>query len=162
MVAGMVASRGSAQAASTARRGPAQALWEQRRGTPVEEPGAFCAALLGRVRYALPADVDAPTWRVALRHFAQGQPTAATFRRLLEQRAARREAPGAASPGTRVAAFLLREWERYCLARLVGTGSASRRRSPGRRGRRPAAPRAPRGVWRVVGRPPTGAAPTGQ
>jgi hypothetical protein len=35
------------------------------------DPGSFCAALLGPLAYALPADMDAATWHVALRHFAQ-------------------------------------------------------------------------------------------
>ena len=103
-----MASRVNAQAGPSAQPGPAQALWEQRRARPVEEPGAFCAALLGRLRYTLPPDVHEPTWRLALRHFDQRRPTEATFRRQLEQRAARREGKEAA--GARVAAFLLREW----------------------------------------------------
>jgi hypothetical protein len=66
-------------------RGPAQALCEQRRRQLPTDPGSFCAALLGPLTYALPAEVDAATWRVALRHFAERRPTEAEFRHLLER-----------------------------------------------------------------------------
>ena len=93
--------------------GPGQALWQRRIDAPT--PAAFCAALLGDLSSAVPADVPAATWRVALRYFAERQLPGTTFRRLLEQRAERTGAtnPTAASsdadPGARVAAYLLRE-----------------------------------------------------
>jgi hypothetical protein len=120
------------------RAGPGQALWKRR--IVATTPTAFCAALLGNIRYALPADVPATTWKVALQYFAERQLPEAAFRRLLEQRAARDRAapatPGGADAGARVAAYLLREWEHYQLARqMAPTG-------PGRRaGGRAGAPR---------------------
>src|SRR5918912_953750 len=107
--------------------GPAQALCEQRRRQLPTDPGSFCAALLGSLAYTLPAELDAATWRVALRHFAQRRPTDSEFRRLLEQRAQTRRG-SEPDAGARVAAFLLREWERYGLARLLGVASAGGRR----------------------------------
>jgi hypothetical protein len=114
--------------------GPAQALWARR--VTATTPAAFCAALLRTAAYALPDDVSAPTWQLALRHVAERQPTEPVFRRLLEQRAAR--GPGASSdPGSRVASYLLREWERYQRARLLAPAGPGRRRrgqaAPGRR-----------------------------
>jgi hypothetical protein len=50
------------------RAGPGQALWKRR--IVAATPAAFCAALLGEVRYVLPADVPAATWQVALRLWA--------------------------------------------------------------------------------------------
>ena len=108
--------------------GPAQALWARR--VQVTTPGAFCAALLGKLRYTLPADVPTPTWQVAVRHFAERQPTEAEFRRLLERRATRVHGTGD-DPGARVAAYLLREWERYQLARQVAPAAPDRRPSSG-------------------------------
>jgi hypothetical protein len=83
--------------------------------------------LLSALVYALPSDVDAATWRVALRHFAQRQPPEDAFRRLLEQRVQAGQG-GEGDAGARVAAFLLREWERYSLARLLGVAAGGRRR----------------------------------
>jgi hypothetical protein len=115
--------------------GPAQALWARR--VNATTPAAFCAALLGTLAYALPEDVPAPTWQLALRHLAERQPTEPVFRRLLEQRATRGQ--GASSdPGSRVASYLLREWERYQRARQLAPAGPSRRRrgqtaAPGQR-----------------------------
>ena len=153
--------------------GPGQALWRRRLDAPT--PAAFCAALLGDVSYALPVDMPAATWRVALRYFAERQLPETTFRRLLEQRAERTGAtnPTAASSdadaGARVAAYLLREWEQYRLARrLAPTGpgrgvggrtGAARRRSARRSSSQD---RAAQVAWLqrlgvpVPARPPTG------
>jgi hypothetical protein len=119
-----------------ALRGPAEAVSRRRTTTQTDDPGAFCAALLSVRTYALPPAVDTPTWRVALRHFARTNPTDLEFRRLLERRAA---LPADRDAGGRVAAVLLREWERYSVARLL-----SRRTTVGnrRRGSPPARPRA--------------------
>ena len=54
-------------------------------GARPSDPGSFCAALLGPLEYALPTDVDAATWRVALQHFAQRRAAEGEFRRLLER-----------------------------------------------------------------------------
>jgi hypothetical protein len=118
-------------------RGPAEAVSQRRTTTQPYDPGAFCAALLSVRTYALPPEVDTPTWRVALRHFARTNPTDLEFRRLLERRAA---LPADRDAGGRVAAVLLREWERYGVARLL-----SKRTKVGnqrRRGSSPARPRA--------------------
>ena len=112
------------------QRGPADALRVRRRAPAPTDPGAFCAALLGPLRYVLPADVDEGTWQLALRHFARTRPNEQDFRRLLEQRAGRGGPARGGDAGARVAAVLLREWERYGLARLLGAG-----RSAGGRGR---------------------------
>jgi hypothetical protein len=117
--------------------GPGQALWQRRIDAPT--PAAFCAALLGKLRYVLPADVPAPTWQKALQYFAERQLTEAAFRRVLEQRAARgrtrNPTPVGADAGARVAAYLLHEWERYQLARQLAPSGPGR---PG--GRRAGAP----------------------
>lgn len=113
------------------QRGPAQALCERRTAKQPTDPGTFCTALLSSRAYALPDDVDPSTWQVALEHFARTAPPEAEFRRLLEQRA--RTGPDASrAAGARVAAYLLREWERYGLARLLGAGSSGR--GPKRKG----------------------------
>ena len=122
------------------RAGPGQVLWKRR--IVATTPAAFCAAVLGELGYVLPADVPAATWQVALRYFAERQLSEPAFRRLLQQRAAGdRTNPvtrGSPDAGARVAAYLLREWEHYQLARqLAPTGTR-----PGRRaGRRAGAPR---------------------
>jgi hypothetical protein len=113
------------------RTGPGQALWA--RGLDAGTPAAFCSALLTNIRYVLPEDVPPATWQAALRHFAERQVPEVTFRRLLDQRAARGKAAAGATPvsvdaGARVAAYLLDEWERYQLARRL---------TPRRPGRRP-------------------------
>jgi hypothetical protein len=114
------------------RAGPGQALWKRR--IVATTPAAFCAALLGNVRYALPADVPAATWKVALQYFAERQLPEAAFRRLLEQRAARDRTasatPGSPDAGARVAAYLLREWEHYQLARQLAPTGPGRRAGP--------------------------------
>jgi hypothetical protein len=110
------------------------------------DPGSFCAALLSPLQYDLPQDVHEPTWQVALRHFAQARPTESQFRRLLERRTGRRR-PDGRDPGARVAAFLLREWELYGLARLLGAGgSAGGRRRGGWQARRSVGPPTPQVV----------------
>jgi len=122
------------------RVGPGQALWA--RGVDASTPAAFCSALLTNIRYVLPEDVPPATWQAALRHFAERQMPEATFRRLLEQRAARDNAanrtPVSVDAGARVAAYLLREWEQYQLARRLTPGGPRRRPgarsgAPGRR-----------------------------
>ena len=60
------------------QRGPADALRVRRRAPAPTDPGAFCAALLGPLRYVLPADVDEGTWQLALRHFARRGRTSKT------------------------------------------------------------------------------------
>jgi hypothetical protein len=111
------------------RVGPGQALWA--RGVDASTPAAFCSALLTNIRYVLPEDVPPATWQAALRHFAERQMPEATFRRLLEQRAARDNAanrtPVSVDAGARVAAYLLREWEHYQLARRLTPGGPGRR-----------------------------------
>ncbi len=130
------------------RVGPGQALWA--RGVDASTPAAFCSALLTNIRYVLPEDVPPATWKAALRHFAERQMPEATFHRLLEQRAARDDAanrtPDIVDAGARVAAYLLREWEQYQLARRLtprgpgrrpgGRAGASSRRSFSRSGSR--------------------------
>jgi len=113
----------------TALRGLAQALGQRQTAAQPNDPGAFCAALLSARTYALPPELDKPTWRVALRHFARTKPTDLEFRRLLERRAA---LPAVRDAGGHVAAFLVREWKRYGVARLLSrrtTASNQRRRS---------------------------------
>ena len=142
-------------------REPAQALCEQRTRQRPADPGSFCAALLGPLEYALPADVDAATWRVALRHFAQRRSSEDEFRRLLEQRA-RAGQGGEQDAGARVAAFLLREWERYGLARLLGAavGGRGRRAWRGASTGRAADARLPRAVQLALrGRSAAGPSP---
>lgn len=126
--------------------GPAQALCARRTGKQPADPGAFCAALLGPLKYALPEDVDRSTWRLALEHFARKAPPEGEFRHLLELRA-RAQPEGSRDAGARVAAFLLREWERYGLARLLRAGASGRavKRQRGPR-RRPGAPGVPRAL----------------
>jgi hypothetical protein len=138
------------QALRARHRGPAQALSEQRTRRPPTDPGGFCAALLGSIEYALPAEVDAATWRVALQHFAQRRPSEDEFRHLLERRAQAGRG-GERDAGARVAAFLLREWERYSLARLLGVASAGGRRQWRRMaGRRAAEAGLPQAVQLVL------------
>ncbi len=115
------------------RVGPGQALWKV--GADATTPAAFCTALLGHVRYTLPENVSAATWRVALRHFAERQLSEEAFRRALEQRAQQNRAANPASAdadaGARVAAYLLREWEQYQRARrLQPTGQGRRSGGP--------------------------------
>jgi hypothetical protein len=124
------APRRTTQRGLSLQRGPADALRVRRRAPAPTDPGAFCAALLGPLKYTLPADVDEGTWQLALRHFARTRPNETDFRRLLEQRAGRGGPARGGDAGARVAAVLLREWERYGLARLLGAG-----RSAGGRGR---------------------------
>jgi len=90
----------------------------------------------------LPEDVPRTTWQTAVRHFAERELTEATFRRVLEQRAACGKAanpiPVGGDAGARVAAYLLREWEQYQLARRLSPGGPRRRAGarsgvPGRR-----------------------------
>jgi hypothetical protein len=135
-----------------AERGPGQALWNRRTGKRPSDPGAFCAALLGALRYTLPEQVDRSIWEVALRHFAQTQPSETEFRQLLERRMQRRPSHRgsmhSADAGANVAAYLLREWEHYQLARRLAPGGpggqrrdragAPGRRSPARRTERAA------------------------
>ena len=64
------------------RAGPGQALWKRR--IEATTPAAFCAALLGEIRYVLPAEVATVTWRVALGYFAERQLSEEAFRRVLE------------------------------------------------------------------------------
>jgi hypothetical protein len=156
------------------RVGPGQALWRRRIDAPT--PAAFCAALLGKLRYALHADVPAATWRVALRYFAERQLPEREFRRLLEQRAERTRAatplPGAAEAdtGARVAAYLLREWEQYRLARRLaptgpGRGAGGRVGAPRQRPARRASSqdRASQVAWlQRLGLPVPPRRPTGQ
>ncbi len=122
------------------RVGPGQALWA--RGVDASTPAAFCAALQTTIRYVLPEDVPRTTWQTAVRHFAERELTEATFRRVLEQRAACGKAanpiPVGGDAGARVAAYLLREWEQYQLARRLSPGGPRRRAGarsgvPGRR-----------------------------
>lgn len=112
------------------RVGPGQALWA--RGLDASTPAAFCSALLTNIRYVLPQDVPPATWQAALRHFAERQVPEVTFRHLLEQRAARGKAAGPTpvngDPGARVAAYLLREWDQYQLARRLTPAGPGRRR----------------------------------
>jgi hypothetical protein len=76
--------------------------------------------LLGSLRYTLPEEVDRSLWEVALRHFAERQPTEAQFRQLLERRMRRSIGQNGPMPGSdagaRLAAYLLREWQRYQVA----------------------------------------------
>lgn len=127
-------------------RGPAETLGQRRTTTQPDDPGAFCAALFGIRTYALPPAVDTPTWRVALRHFARTNPTDLEFRRLLERRAG---LPAVRDAGGRVAAFLLREWARYGVARLLSrrttAGNRRRRSSPQARARAAVLPGQPGG-----------------
>jgi hypothetical protein len=138
--------RGRGHTAFAIQRGPAQALCERRTSKLPSDPGTFCAALLGPLKYDLPQDVHEPTWQVALRHFAQARPTKSEFRRLLERRTGCR-GPESPDPGVRVAACLLREWERYGLAQVLGLDSADgRRQRRGTRARRGAVARLPEAV----------------
>jgi hypothetical protein len=121
---------GTAKSLVNIQRGPADALRARRAAKAPSNPGSFCAALLGSLKYALPADVDEGAWQIALRYFAQRRPADKEFRRLLEQRAGRGGPASRGDAGARVAAVLLREWERYGLVRLLGA-----RRSAGGRGR---------------------------
>jgi hypothetical protein len=111
------------------RVGPGQALWA--RGVDASTPAEFCSALMTNIRHVLPEDVPPATWKAALRHFAERQMPETAFRRLLEQRAARGKAAGptpvSVDPGARVAAYLLREWEQYQLARRLTPGGPGRR-----------------------------------
>lgn len=121
-------------------RGPAEALFRRRLSgaQAAEQPGTFCAALLGRLRYTLPQDIDRPTWEVALRHFAETEPTETEFHRLLERRAERRRtadlSPVGRDRGAQVAAYLLHEWERYQLARQLASVTPGRSRRTGAKG----------------------------
>jgi hypothetical protein len=126
-------------------RGPAEALFRRRlsRQETAEQPGAFCAALLGRLHYSLPENVDRPTWQVALRHFAEAEPTETEFRRLLEGRAERGRpanlSSGGRDRGGQVAEYLLREWERYQLAlQLASVRPGRSRRTDAKTPARPA------------------------
>jgi len=116
--------------------GPAEALSQWRAATQPDDPAALCAALLSIRTYAQPPEVDTHTWRLALRHFARTKPTEHEFRRLLERRAA---LPADRDAGGRVAAVLLRGWERYGVVRLL-----SRRTTGGNRRRRSSPPARPR------------------
>jgi hypothetical protein len=102
-------------------------------------PGAFCAALLSVRGNSLPPEVHTRTSDVAQHHVARTHPTDLEFRRLLflARRAALRADRDA---GVRVATVLLREWERYAFARLLGRRATAGKHR--RRGSTTASPRA--------------------
>jgi len=159
--------RNAARRPLVALRGPAEALSQRRTATQPDDPAAFCAALVSVRTYALPPEVDTPTWRRALRHFARTKPTELEFRRLLERRAA---LPADRDAGGRVAAVLLREWERYVIMRLLSrrttAGNRRSRGSPAARLRAAVIPGLPRGgggaPHRLVPQPASGAVFSGR